>query len=104
MAIWYMYFVVVWYIFPVLVFCAEKNLATLCKTSVPAVSRHFFVRHNERHLPTLRHLQHNEHGFSDLLFPGERGANEPGLPDGFFSDQKSQFGYILEDLAMKMLL
>jgi hypothetical protein len=25
----------------------------------------------------------------------------PGLPDGFFSDQKSQFGYILEDLGME---
>jgi hypothetical protein len=23
------------------------------------------------------------------------------LPDGFFSDQKSQFGYILEDLGME---
>jgi hypothetical protein len=26
---------------------------------------------------------------------------ESGLPDGFISDQKSQFGYILEDLGMK---
>jgi hypothetical protein len=26
------------------------------------------------------------------------------LPDGFFSDQKSHFGYILEDLGMEMLL
>jgi hypothetical protein len=25
----------------------------------------------------------------------------PGLPDGLFSDQKSQFGYILEGLAME---
>jgi hypothetical protein len=25
----------------------------------------------------------------------------PGLPDGFFSNQKSQFGYILEGLAME---
>jgi hypothetical protein len=24
-----------------------------------------------------------------------------GLPDGFFSDQKSQSGYILEDLGME---
>jgi hypothetical protein len=24
-----------------------------------------------------------------------------GLPDGFLSDQKSQFGYILEDLGME---
>jgi hypothetical protein len=24
-----------------------------------------------------------------------------GLPGGFFSDQKSQFGYILEDLGME---
>jgi hypothetical protein len=24
-----------------------------------------------------------------------------GLPDGFFSDQKSQYGYILEDLGME---
>jgi hypothetical protein len=24
-----------------------------------------------------------------------------GLPDGFFSDQKYQFGYILEDLGME---
>jgi hypothetical protein len=24
-----------------------------------------------------------------------------GLPDGFFSDQKSKFGYILEDLGME---
>jgi hypothetical protein len=23
------------------------------------------------------------------------------LPDGFFSDQKSQFGYVLEDLGME---
>jgi hypothetical protein len=28
-AIWYTYFVVLWYIFPVLVCCNEKNLATL---------------------------------------------------------------------------
>jgi hypothetical protein len=25
----------------------------------------------------------------------------PGLPDAFFPDQKSQFGYILEDLGME---
>jgi hypothetical protein len=25
----------------------------------------------------------------------------PGLPDGFFSDQKYQFGKILEDLGME---
>jgi hypothetical protein len=25
----------------------------------------------------------------------------PGLPDAFFSDQKSQFGYILEDLGIE---
>jgi hypothetical protein len=24
-----------------------------------------------------------------------------GLPDGFFSDQKYQFGYILEDVGME---
>jgi hypothetical protein len=24
-----------------------------------------------------------------------------GLPDGYFSNQKSQFGYILEDLGME---
>jgi hypothetical protein len=29
------------------------------------------------------------------------GKSQPGLPDGFFSDQKSQFGYILEDLSME---
>jgi hypothetical protein len=28
-----------------------------------------------------------------------------GLPDGFFSDQKkSQFGYILEDLGMEIVV
>jgi hypothetical protein len=26
------------------------------------------------------------------------------LPDGFFSDQKSQFGYILEDLGMESVV
>jgi hypothetical protein len=26
---------------------------------------------------------------------------KPGLPDGFFSDQKCQVGYILEDLGME---
>jgi hypothetical protein len=26
---------------------------------------------------------------------------QSGLPDGFFSDQKSQFGHILEDLGME---
>jgi hypothetical protein len=26
---------------------------------------------------------------------------QAGLPDGFFLDQKSQFGYILEDLGME---
>jgi hypothetical protein len=25
----------------------------------------------------------------------------PGLPDGIISNQKSQFGYILEDIAME---
>jgi hypothetical protein len=29
---------------------------------------------------------------------------QAGLPDGFFSDQKSQFGYILEDLGMKNVI
>jgi hypothetical protein len=33
---------------------------------------------------------------------GRRSA--PGLPDGFFSDQKSQFGYILEDLGMENVI
>jgi hypothetical protein len=28
-------------------------------------------------------------------------GNDPGLPDGIFSNQKSQFGWILECLAMK---
>jgi hypothetical protein len=28
-------------------------------------------------------------------------TNRSGLPDGLFSNQKSQFGYILEGLAMK---
>jgi hypothetical protein len=28
----------------------------------------------------------------------------PGLPDGFFSDQKSQFGYILDDVGFEILL
>jgi hypothetical protein len=34
------------------------------------------------------------------LEPGktESGA---GLPDGFFSDQKSQFGYVKEELGME---
>jgi hypothetical protein len=27
-----------------------------------------------------------------------------GLPDGFFSDQKSQLGYILEDIGMKIVV
>jgi hypothetical protein len=27
-----------------------------------------------------------------------------GLPDGFFSDQKFQFGYILEDLGMENIV
>jgi hypothetical protein len=27
-----------------------------------------------------------------------------GLPDGFFSDQKSQFGYILEDLGIENVI
>jgi hypothetical protein len=30
-----------------------------------------------------------------------RHQNEAGLPDGFFSDQKYQFGYILENLGME---
>jgi hypothetical protein len=29
------------------------------------------------------------------------GDGGPGLPDGFFSNQKSQFGYISEGLAME---
>jgi hypothetical protein len=28
-------------------------------------------------------------------------ASTPGLPDGLFSNQKSQFGQILEDLRME---
>jgi hypothetical protein len=28
-------------------------------------------------------------------------AQRPGLPEGFFSDQKSHFGHILEDLGME---
>jgi hypothetical protein len=27
------------------------------------------------------------------------GNNSPGLPDGFFSHQKSKFGYVLEDVG-----
>jgi hypothetical protein len=30
--------------------------------------------------------------------------SHPGLPDGFFSDQKSQFGYFLEDLGMENIV
>jgi hypothetical protein len=29
------------------------------------------------------------------------GAIKPGLPDGIFSNQKFQFGYILEGLGME---
>jgi hypothetical protein len=29
-----------------------------------------------------------------------KGGFRPGLPDGLFSDQKSEFGYILDSLAM----
>jgi hypothetical protein len=36
------------------------------------------------------------HARSDILSDA---AQAPGWPDGFFSDQKSQFGYILEDLG-----
>jgi hypothetical protein len=35
------------------------------------------------------------------MWPGRQPDSDTGLPDGFFSDQKSRFGYILEDLAME---
>jgi hypothetical protein len=38
--------------------------------------------------------------FSPKIRFSQRNRNRTGLPDGFFSDQKSQFGYILEDLRM----
>jgi hypothetical protein len=34
-ALWYRYFVVNWYVFPVLVYCTSKNLATLSTTTHP---------------------------------------------------------------------
>jgi hypothetical protein len=33
--------------------------------------------------------------------PFLRHQNEAGLPDGFFSDQKYQVGYFLENLGME---
>jgi hypothetical protein len=34
----------------------------------------------------------------------EKNQARPGLPDGFFSDQKSQSGYILEGLRMENIV
>jgi hypothetical protein len=44
-----------------------------------------------------------------LFFWYERSQNyknveQPGLPDGLFSNQKSQFGSILEGLGMEMFI
>jgi hypothetical protein len=36
-----------------------------------------------------------------LLVITQHPLPKPGLPDGFFSDQKPLFGYILEDLGME---
>jgi hypothetical protein len=36
-----------------------------------------------------------------MLSAGPTSSLRPGLPDGLFSQQKSQFGYILEGLEMK---
>jgi hypothetical protein len=36
---------------------------------------------------------------NDLFFSSEDCT--PGLPDGFFSDENYEFGYILEDLGME---
>jgi hypothetical protein len=61
------YFMVIWYIFPVLVCCTTKNLATLC----------FCVYKFTCASSTL--IRH----FVPLI--------ESGLPDGLFSTQKSIF-------------
>jgi hypothetical protein len=53
-------------------------------------------------IPSLR-----SHGKSEIIPPTQDSICQPvslclapGLPDGFFSDQKSQFGYILEGFGM----
>jgi hypothetical protein len=67
MAIWYInghFWYICWSFFPVLVFCSKENLATLLKTRL-----------------------------SQFQFDSRRVfGSEPGLPDGLFSNQKSQIG------------
>jgi hypothetical protein len=123
------YFVVIWYIFPVLVSCTKKNLATLLPTFFPSCQRHF-------HTAKLKQINHSKLAeiFSNKFaakrslkwpplwrpaakchfnlgkswlsvknwFLSERGLFEPGLPDGtYIFKPKIPLWVNVEGLAME---
>jgi hypothetical protein len=83
----FVYYVTIWNIFPFLVCCTKKNLATPSGTTL---SRELSVRKWNWSVTTL-------------FYEGKhcKIIQEPGLPDGMFSNQKYQFWKILVSLRVE---
>jgi hypothetical protein len=86
-----LYLVAIWNIswlvgtfFPVLVCCTKKNLATLAFLNARKVH---FAKGQIKSVDAF-HIS----------------GYQAGLPDGLFSNQKSQFGYILEGLGIENVI
>jgi hypothetical protein len=77
--------VVIWYIFPVLVFCIKKNLATLFATAVQGGQKSFT---NNFFSPTDFHPRETERRFEKATFPAATARREATVGGATFWREK----------------